>query len=458
MTTRLRAVWIRWRALVLFVALLAGSLLVSRPSTGAGWTVYGAAAFLLLGLKGLAASAGSDPTLDQVSDTARARWLLERSTMAIVPVFNEDPEMLTSCLASILAQPETVGVIVVDDASTDLDCRARVDQLAVWWPNGRVVVVRFPENRGKRAALQAGLRAGVREWPGVNLVATVDSDTVLDGRAFDEAALRLYADGQTAAVTAAVRALNWRTNVITRLQDLRYSSAFLWERAAYSRAGAVLCVCGSCTVWRRDLFEELVEVLASQEFLGQPCTYGDDRHLTNLALQRRWKVRLGERVRAETLVPVTVGHWARQQARWSRSFVRETAWAVRHLPPGWARWFTIVELVSWLAFTAAIVTGALLDPLEAGKWSAMTWLVWVAFMSFARSTKYFDTRADASRGERWAALALAPVYGILHLLLVVPLRLWALATLRRVSWGTRATVEVEAGPDVIEVRRGSGRR
>ena len=41
--------------------------------------------------------------------------------------------------------------------------------------------------------------------------------------------------------------------------------------------------CACAGRWRRGELQ-YVERLNDQVFLGQPCTYGDDRHLTNLAL------------------------------------------------------------------------------------------------------------------------------------------------------------------------------
>ena len=451
----MRALWLRWRALLLFVGLVLAALLVSRPSSAGGWAVYGVVAFTLLGVKGVLSSVGGDARIEDLNAKQQLLWSQRRTSVVVIPVYNEDPEVVLSCVSSCFRQPEVVGVVLVDDCSTDRACQDRVAMLPVMFPAGRIRRIRFDENRGKRWALNAGVKDALAAWPGADLVVTVDSDTVLSPDAVSEAALKLYGDDEIGAVTGSVRARNWKRNVLTRIQDLRYASAFLWERAAYSKVGAVLCVCGSFTVWRRDLLEELVEILVSQEFLGKPCTYGDDRHLTNLALQRRWKVKLAERAQAETLVPENLGHWVRQQSRWAKSFVRETLWALHHLPKGWGLALTVVELVTWIGFTVALVVAVIVVPLKVGQFALLSWLVWVSFMSFARSTRYFDARADAARGDRWAALALAPVYGIVHLLIVLPLRLWALFTIRDVSWGTRASVEVSDVVIDIKDRRSS---
>jgi hyaluronan synthase len=47
-------------------------------------------------------------------------------------------------------------------------------------------------------------------------------------------------------------------------------------------------------------------------------------------------------------------------------------------------------------------------------------------------------------GARIAGVLLAPLYGMIHITLLLPLRLYALATLTDNKWGTRNKVEVEA--------------
>jgi hypothetical protein len=47
-----------------------------------------------------------------------------------------------------------------------------------------------------------------------------------------------------------------------------------------------------------------------------------------------------------------------------------------------------------------------------------------------------------SRAERVGIFALAPLYALMHLAVLVPLRLWALCSLRRAKWGTRQSIEV----------------
>lgn len=413
---------------------------IAQPALDSPWIIYGVAAFGLLTAKILMATIGEDPTFNDLEGPARWLAAAKCNVAAIIPVHNEDPEILARCVLSATMQPDVLSVVVIDDGSTDPTTIAAIDALPDQYP-GKVRTIRFDTNKGKRWGLHAGVRYA-QEWRQPDLYATIDSDTVLDRAAVSEAIVRLYSDDKCAAATGLVRARNWRTNVLTRLQDLRYAAAFLWERAAYSRVGAVLCVCGSFTVWRGPVLERLVDPLVGQTFLGEECTFGDDRHLTNLALAEGRTIRLAERAVADTLVPERFGHWLRQQSRWSRSFVRESWWAVRHFKFGWPLVLTVVELVTWVVFSFALAVALVVAPAVTGRIGISSWLLWVSLMSWVRAAKFPDARRDASWFDRWLSIALAPVYGVLHLVIVVPLRVWALATMRRTAWGTRTEIEV----------------
>lgn len=69
---------------------------------------------------------------------------------AIIPAFNE-AERIAAVLDPLISSPAVAEVIVVDDGSTDATAEA-VERFAVR-------LVRLPENRGKAAAMAAGVEA-----------------------------------------------------------------------------------------------------------------------------------------------------------------------------------------------------------------------------------------------------------------------------------------------------------
>jgi len=419
-------------AVFLLVALLVA---VEWPGQHGRGATYGIALFALLSLK-LTASVKHAPSREAPP---------RREIAVVVPFYNEDPEILALCLDSILAQTYRPShVVVIDDGSTDLRAGS---EMAGWQQRFGTAgiaftAISFDENKGKREALVAGFRTVPTAWAYL----CVDSDTRLEPRALHEV-MRPFADPSVTCATGLVIASNWRRNVLTRLIDLRYTNAFLFERAAYSALGSVLCACGSLAVYRADVVRKYADDFLNQRFLGQKAIFGDDRRLTNYALLEGRAV-LQETAIASTAVPERLSHYVRQQVRWNKSFFRESLWAIRNLDrrrP--AVWLTLVELTSWIVFTGMLFAATIVNPIRTGEVMLLTYASYLVLVGYARSVRYFEVRRKGVR--RWevaGTFLLAPLYGLLHMGLLMPLRLYSLATLHRGGWGTRKSVEVRLSP------------
>lgn len=62
-------------------------------------------------------------------------------------------------------------------------------------------------------------------------------------------------------------------------------------------------------------------------------------------------------------------------------------------------------------------------------------------MAYARSVRYLGSQRTGLASQVGLFL-LAPVYGLLYLTILMPIRVWALFSLRNPGWGTRRHVEV----------------
>ena len=412
--------------IAIHVAFGAHRLYLHLPAYG-----YGVLVFLALKL-GLAIAYRPPPRRD-----------LGQSVAAIVTVHNEDLVAFTRCLDSLLRQTRPPQFLtVVDDGSQRQDCllQARAYAPAFRELGVRYEVVAVPSNRGKREGLAIGFRAA---WQ-AEVYMCIDSDTELKTDAAAKA-IAYFSNPGVQAVTGAILASNWDRNFLTRLIDLRYANAFLGERAAYSSVGSVLCACGSLALYRGPVVRKYLDDFLSQRFLGQRCTYGDDRRLTYYCL-REGKVLLAPDALAWTMVPDRMEHFLRQQLRWSKSFIRESWCLLTGMSPlrmPW--WLCLLEITTWGAFTSALLYTMVARPLLTGQLSVASYLTATLLLAYARSGHYFRAEhANLDRSTRVLIFALAPVYGLVHMILLLPLRLIAIMTLRDNSWGTRATVEVRA--------------
>lgn len=344
----------------------------------------------------------------------------------IVPFVNEDPATFEKCLAALVGQSHPAEhIYIVDDGSQSRSCYEIARGCAASHPN--ISVHRFEENRGKRAA-----QAWAFEQATTPVIATVDSDTILHPDALAEA-LKPFTDPDVSGVCGYARGTNKKQNLLTRLIDLRYTNSFLYERAAYSVLGSVLCSTGVLSVWRRELVRTHLDDYLNQRFLGTEVHYGDDRRMTAYAL-RTGKVVLQETAVALTAVPHTMRHFLRQQVRWNKSFFRESFLLIREMrPTRVAWWLGLFELGYWMVLTTLLLYSVVVRPLIHGQPPSWHYLAFVAVMAYARSIRMIG---DGGRLFP-AAFLLAPLYGFLNLLLLVPLRLYSIVRLRDGSWGTR---------------------
>jgi hyaluronan synthase len=359
---------------------------------------------------------------------------------AIITLYNEDPGYFRKCLESLLTQDYPLAqIIVVDDASTDtraLDIAYRYER-----ERDNVIVVVHDHNQGKRHAMATG--AGYLH-PDIKAIVAVDSDTVAQPDAVRNS-LRRFMDPEIQAITAVVLAENYETNILTRIIDVRYVNAFLTERAAYSTLGSVLCVCGSFALYRKSTFDRILDEFLHQRFMGSMAIAGDDRHLTNLCL-RYGRVELAEDCVAQTVVPEKLTHYLRQQARWGRSFFRESLFGIKDLSAhSMAWWLIIIEIVQWILMTGLLIS-IVIRSLSAGTFQIGVYLMLVVVMAVAHSVRFFDiARQRQSTRSTIHSFALSPVYGLMTIAIMSFARVWSLLTVNSTAWGTRKKVEVGDG-------------
>ena len=357
---------------------------------------------------------------------------LEPTIAVVMPAFNEEDAVAAS-IRSLLAvdYPRAkLEVVVVNDGSTD-DTLNEIVRAAA--DSETVRVISFPENRGKRAAMAAGIRATSAE-----IVAFVDSDSSLEHDSLRKI-VRGYADPKVGAIAGHAEVQNSRESWIARMQAVRYFVAFRVCKAAESIFGAVTCCSGCFSTYRRAAIAPVLERWEHQRFLGRPATYGDDRSLTNFVL-RTWDVRYDELARSRTIVPTTFLVFLRQQLRWKRSWTRESLivgrfiWRRSPLASVWAYLGIILPLVAPLVAVRAIAW----QPLVVGAGAPFVYLIGIYAMALVYGLYY---------GLRHGRYDTLWVFGVLFVFFYLAFLLWqtwyAILTSRNSSWGTR-TAAAEA--------------
>jgi cellulose synthase/poly-beta-1,6-N-acetylglucosamine synthase-like glycosyltransferase len=347
----------------------------------------------------------------------------EPTVSVIIPTYKEDPDLLKACLESIAGQTyqHIVQVILSNDGGDQ--SAGEIFQEVARGREGSVYL--FNEHSGKRGAMYSGFNVANGD-----VIVCMDSDTVIDSEAIREL-IKPLAYEDIGCATGNVRVLNRDENILTRLSDLRYWLSFNLERAAQSYFGVVTCVSGPLGAYKRTVIEQVKDSYVRQTFFGNPCTYGDDRHLTNLVLSLGLKSVYVLQAIAETDSPDRLILWSKQQLRWSRSFFREFLIGLRwlHKHNIWLMFdltyqatfpfFLIVNLaiILYLAFTGTVAP-------------FFFWIPLVLFFGFIRACY----GAVLTRDVRFFQFI---SYGVLYILILLPLKLYAVGTLWNPTWGTK---------------------
>jgi len=237
----------------------------------------------------------------------------------VVPVYNEGA-MVSRCLASVVEADyprECLEIIAVDDGSTN-DSWRYIQRAARRYPEV-LRTLRFPRNRGKKAALYAGFRAATGE-----VLVTVDSDSVIAPDALRHLVAPLVTDPRVGAVAGFVKVLNRHGTFMGKMQGVRFINLdFL--RASQSFYKTVICTPGSLSAYRREALRPILKAWLEQTFLGAPCHHSEDRALTNFILRQGWYTVYQRTAVVYTLVPETYAGVCRMYLRWERGNVRESA-------------------------------------------------------------------------------------------------------------------------------------
>ena len=363
---------------------------------------------------------------------------IEPRVAIVMPAFNEQ-EAIAASLRSLLAldYPEDkLELVAVNDGSTD----ATIDEIGevAGEAGGRVQVIDFPENRGKRAAMAAGIRATSAE-----VIVFVDSDSTVEPRAL-RTLVQPLANERVGAVCGHADVLNVRESWLTRMQAVRYFVAFRVVKAAESVFHTVTCCSGCFSAYRREAIVPRLDWWEGQTFLGVESTFGDDRSLTNCVL-RDWRIVYEKNAVSHTIVPTTFRAFVKQQTRWKRSWTRESLMVSKFI---WrkhpvAAMFTylsiVLPLIAPIAALHSLAWGSLLT---AHHTLPLIYIAGLYSLAIVYSLYYVLFQ------DRYSVLW---IYGILFVFFYLAIMLWqtyyAIATCRTASWGTRPATAGMTGGD-----------
>lgn len=279
---------------------------------------------------------------------------------------------------------------------------------------------------GKREGLYTGFSLFMQD-PSIDVVITTDSDTILDPSAITELT---YASLNENVGAVAGQILIWNTSysILTHIISYRYWFSFNLERACESYWETVLCIAGPMGCYKINVLKEILDEWFDQEFLGQKCTFGDDRHLTNRILKTGKKVVYTEHAIGYTDTPVEYSRYYKQQTRWSKSYFREYLFNLQslHLHSFWMAYELTYQVVYFflLMYWSLYILyfGSILQQSIALLITLIAAILKSLYGVFKTKNKYY---------------IFFFLYSYIYYLIIIPSKIHALITLWDMEWGTR---------------------
>lgn len=350
----------------------------------------------------------------------------------IIPAFNEGALVRKSIVAAGNSRyPNAkLQLIIVDDGSTDdtwMHIVAAVDSLG---PTANVLMIKQPQNMGKRQALYTGFRHASGE-----AIVTIDSDSILDQDALRNAVSALVREPRIGAVAGCVEVLNPRDSMITRFLRCTFSLSFKFVRAYQSEFRGVFCTPGALSVYRAGVVHKVADEWVNQTFLGRICTTGEDRAMTNLILREGWLTAYQGNAIVRSKMPSNYVGMARMFLRWARSNIRETIILNRFMFKPFRREFVTSFRVNMLLVLSTLIVPYLLI---GNSWAliftnldyAMRHAGMVVIYGLTMAAIYYRNERDSD----WIWILAYEFFWIVSLSWVMP---YAALSLRNTGWLTR---------------------
>lgn len=349
------------------------------------------------------------------------------TTSVIVPIYKEKPEVLRRCLSSILKNHPDEVIACVDYRDPLCERIAREFE-----PRVRVEIIPV---KGKRQALAMGIEKAKSE-----IVVLADCDTIWTKGVLKNL-LEPFKDVKVGGVCArnvVFEPINTVRRLANWLEDLRFKIAF--PAQSVCRVTAVLS--GRTSAYRREYVLPMLPELVNETFLGKPCVSGDDGRLTYLTLKAGYETVYQSSALVYTDVPTVKGSefrgFLKQRIRWWRNSSRRITrgiyegWIFRRSPM--LAFSMISNLISPL-FLSIVLLEAAYRAFWAGEIVPPELLrlgIFLLGITITRGIRSFPHLSDKK-----SDLLLLPLYALMAILLLFPVRLYSFFTMNVQGWLTR---------------------
>ena len=355
------------------------------------------------------------------------------SISVVIPSFNEEKDSVVRAVTSLLKQTYPIHeIIFIDDGSDSDEAYQAVKKIKINSVAGiskvnrktNLISLRLNKNSGKKKAQEVGFRQATGD-----LFLLVDSDGELTKDTLKEM-VRPFSDPSVGSVVGKIEVRNLKDSFWTRLQDIIYSNSFQIGRASQSKTGTVIVCSGALSMHRSNLVKRNLRTFKKETFLGIPCSAGDDRLLTDIALQRMYKTVYQSTALCYTDVPPTLKKFFKQQVRWTKSALIMTLYSFRYC------FFRPLSMILQLLETYLWLYNLILTLflLYQRNMSMTLEVLFIAAIYFIL-VSYLSTIFYSQKNLK--VFFLAFIYSFIYSLILVVIRGYSLLTIFKTGWKTR---------------------
>ncbi|MDR0994638.1 MAG: glycosyltransferase family 2 protein [Verrucomicrobiota bacterium] len=415
--------WLAWSISTVAVVMLATSVFMQLRSVGNYFyqplvSIYSLVAgifvvsrFLISSLYMAPRNVGYEPTIS-----------------VLVPCMNEEGVIRQTIERIFGARypEEKIEVICVNDGSTDNTLEL---MLAAQTLHPNLIIVDFEKNRGLSHAWAVGVLLARGEY-----IVCVDSDTFIFPGALQKM-VQGFVDPSVGGVSGHCDVENAATNLLTQMQDVRYYFSYKVMKAAESVYGTVSCLPGCFSAYRRVCVLHVLDEWLNTKIMGEYGNFGDDRSLTNFIL-RDYKIVYDDQALATTIAPENWKQYVRQQARWSRSYLREVIkvgkWMWKKHPVPALSWYAMMwmPIIEPVVMSMALVVAPIMAALAGSGNLAFSYILGVIAITAVWTLQYWE---QTGRKYWWTGF----LYTLSYMVFFSWQVYWALATVKGKKWGTR---------------------
>jgi hyaluronan synthase len=417
--------FVRTSIVVLYALLLTGMVFVNVRAEKTWEYVIGAFATVSFGYLFLKI------VVSYFYSPAKKEPMKDYKVSVIIPNYNEGIDSVKKSLVCLLEQDYPIHeIIFVDDGSTDESAFIEVSKMAqvINSKNDpslpKIITHQFEKNNGKKAAQAWGFTQATGD-----MFMLVDSDGYIFPDAVREL-LKPFNDDKVMSVVGHINARNVKENFLTRLQDLLYDKAFRVGRGAQSVTNAVLVCSGALSMHRANMVVDHLDEFLSPTVAGVPCEVGDDRMLTDIALKYGGKTKYQSTAVCITDVPTKIKQLFKQQVRWGKSAILFSIASLKH---AWKNPLMLVWLLGegyiWLLFSISQIASLI-------QWTETYAMILVLYsLGYMCLTSFINGVYYIFKNP--LLYLFSPIFALMYMFLLFPIRVWSLVTINKTSWGTR---------------------